>query len=314
MGISHEQSAGTCFQELSLDTKILLVRDKLYAKTMAYDNPDNLSPWALRFGPLKLSWAIDANGVRHSGLGATHPDLDARYYHDVDGIDIPLKNPHVPRPSDTELDALFHRERSQQWILAGPKTRQLGALSAWTFLAESGHTLYHEDNLGGVPFNIDESTWFDFMQRNRWYKPEVEPTDTVPSPHLEPVSVENEIVWDHMRWSMQLVQRILWLMTEEQHYLWVHFWRPEMEEGREGFCGAVEDRLTTSQFRCSPLWRRHRRGDRSNTLSTSTHKVAKSRRKRTKARRWEKVVRHAPAARPATDSRSLQKDDTRYVP
>lgn len=151
-------------------------------------------------------------------LGATHPKLDSRYYHDIDGIDLPGSDPVIPKPKDPELDALFNNERVQQWTLFGPKSRQLGALNTWTFLGKSGHTMYHNDTLGGQPFSVDEATWFDFMRRNRWYKPEAIP-HMVPPTHLQELSIDNDMVWGHMRFALELVSRILHLMVLEQHYL-----------------------------------------------------------------------------------------------
>ncbi|KAK9416099.1 hypothetical protein SUNI508_09872 [Seiridium unicorne] len=182
---------------------------------MSFSRTRDLSPWASRFGPSARSGAVDSNGIRHSMLAPMYPDLDPRYYHDIPGVHIPLDNPVIPQPSDPQLDALFHSERHQQATLAA-KTRQIGVLGTYTCLDKSEHTSYLNDTLGQTPFTVDESSWFDFMQRNRWYKPAVVP-NMVPLPHEQELTVDNDKLWQHLRWPFELANRILRIMIHEQH-------------------------------------------------------------------------------------------------
>ncbi|KAH8205707.1 hypothetical protein TruAng_000201 [Truncatella angustata] len=186
--------------------------------------PINLSPWAQRFGPYPKRWNVDRHGKYHSLLAPRLPDIDPQYTNDIPGIDIPLPGVNaegqIPRPSDTELDALFDDERYQQIMLHGIKSRQLGLLSTNTYLGKSGHTHLSGpdgagDNAGGTPIQVDESTWLPCMQRNRWYKPQ-ERTN-VPFPHVQDWSIDDDNIWSMLMPIFELANRIMNLLVEERH-------------------------------------------------------------------------------------------------
>ncbi|ETS83481.1 hypothetical protein PFICI_05357 [Pestalotiopsis fici W106-1] len=173
------------------------------------------SPWAERFAPYRIP--IDIwGGVQHSGLAQAHPPLDPAHYFDVWGANIPTMYTHINKPPLNELDRIFHYERLQQLIMRGIKTRQLGVLNTRTFLGRSGHT-YEDDYLGGTTFQINENKWLVCFRRHRWYAPQTFRGLSPSRPSI--MNTDDDRVWRHLSYPLELLHRILRLMMREQHSL-----------------------------------------------------------------------------------------------
>lgn len=182
------------------------------------DDERPASPWAKRFAPRDSPWARGPDGVVHSCLAPIMPELDPKYYYDLD----PTADTVMPMPSEVDLDRLFHSERVQQQSLGGPKTRQLGVLNTNTFMSPSGHT-YENDSMAATAFTVNEDNWLPCFQRPRWYNlfdiPKPNTPAYLPLTVRNGTHVDNDRVWDDLRPSVELANRILQVMATERHSL-----------------------------------------------------------------------------------------------
>lgn len=62
--------------------------------------------------------------------------------------------------------------------------------------------------------NPDE--WFNFLHKNRWYDL-VSVSDSDGTPDNGPMSVDNPPVWDNLRGSIDLVDRLLKALIVDRH-------------------------------------------------------------------------------------------------
>ncbi|KAJ8117642.1 hypothetical protein ONZ43_g4163 [Nemania bipapillata] len=191
-----------------------------------------LSPWAERFRhgvPGREELLND--GINHSGLAPRAPALHPIYYADAPPPD---GNPQTL----AELDSIFFTESFQRAYLRGLESWQAGPLMQFVYFSgktgvmSGGHLMADAEPKqpisGSTPethqdvslrifhserIQVDESKWFSFFRKDRWY-------DRI---HPEPAlgganwSVDNPQVWDVIRISIELVNRMLRALIEDKH-------------------------------------------------------------------------------------------------
>ncbi|KAI1322234.1 hypothetical protein F5Y16DRAFT_416235 [Xylariaceae sp. FL0255] len=209
--------------------------------------PPQLSPWAVRFGRYGFSDLFKQGEIHHSGLAPEFPRLDPRYY-----LESQDKNKLIARPgSDEDIDRLFLSEDYQRtvfnlmltwevtilnkWVNFGPKfgTIDGGHMAGdmlripgtvWTATQPDNQSLLQKGRFDpslrrmGEDFEtefalrifeleslkVDETKWFTFLRRERWYNSKTH-------------RVDDDDVWNAVRPSLELVDRVLKAAILEQH-------------------------------------------------------------------------------------------------
>lgn len=181
------------------------------------------SPWARKFGVSPHGHLLRQDG--RSGLHPAIPDLPLPQY---------ASEPREPpgeflQPGDDALDALFLRERLQQLELAGLKTWQAvlvnRSLRGFIPGGHGGEPVIgpETDKDGRLPdshlhfdeqLRIDDSRWTSCFKKERWCNFTKLIKQGLPSPHpglfdMDMWSVDNFVVWNHMRPVIELANRIL---------------------------------------------------------------------------------------------------------
>lgn len=206
-------------------------------RTIAESHPSKpvLSPWAQKFGlsthPFFRSDRPD--GLAHSGLAPSHPDLPVSDYNLPDDLK-DHSRPNVPFPANSiEADALFYAELEQtsQWY--GPKSWQVPVINEKLYQGYPGGlqnaktgwdawTMFEKHLI-----SVDESKWFSFFRKENWFDIRVNAKDRVLRPIPPPYwtqscwwSVDNDAVWATLRISIELANRVLnQLIADNNHWL-----------------------------------------------------------------------------------------------
>ncbi|OTB03832.1 hypothetical protein M426DRAFT_170012 [Hypoxylon sp. CI-4A] len=181
-----------------------------------------VSPFAKKYGvSQKIRYARNnPDGRAHSG----HAPMLPPYTSTNRGPIVDYLNPQkIPRPSNEELDQMFMSEQSQRFD-AGETWR---SRSMKTFLweeyweDESKSNSEHWKDYKKKLFQVDEKQWFSFLRKDCWFDCRRDPLTTLEEPvpgfadgyppHKDYTywSVDNPVVWDELRFSIELVFRIL---------------------------------------------------------------------------------------------------------
>ncbi|KAJ8126530.1 hypothetical protein O1611_g7108 [Lasiodiplodia mahajangana] len=197
-----------------------------------------LSPWATRFrelldqkdttleilfkdSPQETSTKFSAQAQRHSGIAVEFPRRDPKYYNDPLS---PFERNTQPR-TGIEFDRLFVSEQLQRRGFHGSATWELTALNRFLWISDryaivtGGHLRDDHPNVVHEAYQsrlikVDESRWFEFLRKHRWYDLYED------SPGLQRngvLSVDDPTVWSHLRVSIELADRILKTLIHEQH-------------------------------------------------------------------------------------------------
>ncbi|KAI1330950.1 hypothetical protein F5Y16DRAFT_395913 [Xylariaceae sp. FL0255] len=191
-----------------------------------------LSPWATRFGLYEAGSLFErGDNTTHSGYAPLQPSLHPKYY-----ADVPLpKNSEIPRPTDEELGHLFISERWQNKKFHGHLTRQHGVFrnqilrlggvvsapgdlasdptrlvpdeggdNSLDILGEQFETQFASKIFQQQALQVDESRWYSFLQRSRWY-------------NTPDYSMDDDANWNRIKPAIELVYRILKAAIEDQH-------------------------------------------------------------------------------------------------
>ncbi|KAI1421773.1 hypothetical protein F5Y12DRAFT_718042 [Xylaria sp. FL1777] len=187
---------------------------------------ERLSPWAERFQELHdlpgRPSIFTEDGLEHSGIAIEFPRRHPKFYLDPpSGTDAQTK----PR-TGVEYDRLFISEDYQESIFIGARTMELTWLNRFLFLSnqfglESGGHLSQDNALEFVEafkkksIQVNEAGWFDFLQKHRWY--DLAQASNEPDHRDGPWTVDNPKIWDNLRGSIELVDRILKALLNDRH-------------------------------------------------------------------------------------------------
>ncbi|KAI1324609.1 hypothetical protein F5Y16DRAFT_402177 [Xylariaceae sp. FL0255] len=181
------------------------------------------SPWATRFTDPDHHY--EENGTVHSGLAPIYPRVeDPKYYGDLrlEALDQPGSN--------KEMDRLFWHEETQNQLMGGLETWEAEVLNRHVSfkkdaLLSAGHDPADKGELEKAAFEsytrdglqVDEKSWLPFLQKSRWF-------DWSPAAPFnqnkilgKDWSVDEPAVWDAMKPSIELANRILEAMIRELH-------------------------------------------------------------------------------------------------
>ncbi|KAI0401308.1 hypothetical protein F4802DRAFT_619008 [Xylaria palmicola] len=153
-----------------------------------------------------------------------YPRRDPKYYNDPLPEMLGLDRPH----EGDDFDRLFFEEAIQKSSLAGYMW-QLTSLNRWLWfprvgLVSGGHlrrdagsqstymSLFDENLI-----KVDETKWFSFFRKGRWYDLSSDPSVTKPVPKGGPWSVDNPRVWSVMRIAIELADRVLKALIKDRH-------------------------------------------------------------------------------------------------
>lgn len=139
-----------------------------------YDYP--LPPWAQRFGQSSRFVWNGVKGQDHSGLAPSLPELDPRYYAD---IELASGDPKpYPKPSLEDLDLMFLSDAEQKMRLSGYRPMDLGPLHETLYGDYSGshrRPCDPQDEQRNVDafdrgrLMINEDKWMPWFRKDNWW-------------------------------------------------------------------------------------------------------------------------------------------------
>ena len=190
-----------------------------------------VSPSVSHFGPAThpLNRKHHPDGRTHSGLAPEFPSLNLHEYTMPPNLRPP--RPALPRPSDVELDRLFLSERIQKFGFRGLKAWETLPLTEVLYdgfpgAADDGDQWGSWLKFAETIVQVDESTWFEVLKKPRWFDMRRDPRDelTHPIPPLAQFpeervhwSVDIKPIWDILRIALELSNRVLKKLIEEEN-------------------------------------------------------------------------------------------------
>ncbi|KAI1340259.1 hypothetical protein F5Y15DRAFT_380074 [Xylariaceae sp. FL0016] len=192
------------------------------------------SPWAERYGESPFNfWRKCRGPIVHSNIAPELPRLEPNEYAKEQDSVVP-----IPEPSLDELDALFFGEKLQRRQL----TWAAGALNGVLHAGISGvHDVASaktplqqwDDFLEHHMMEINEEAWIPLFRKDHWYDHNVNPLDDMqnPVPNIATPktvwSVDNPVIWNALRPSIQLANNILReLQFRQSRWLKDLIWAP----------------------------------------------------------------------------------------
>ncbi|KAI1748475.1 hypothetical protein F4782DRAFT_534448 [Xylaria castorea] len=202
------------------------------------------SPWAARYGSVSEEYLHSLDEFRHSNFAPEYPRLDARYY-----ADDPDRNEKFHGfARGLHEDRLFYSELQQRCELK-IYSWQVGPLNRYVSFGPrfpkvlGGHSRVRDDKddpssvidaihrLTGVGYTtnddalmavyhfekikVDESKWFKFFRRSRWWDPDPE------AGHDSALglqwSVDDPKVWAQFSVILELANRMLNALVDDEH-------------------------------------------------------------------------------------------------
>ncbi|KAK7926596.1 hypothetical protein PG985_003594 [Apiospora marii] len=116
-----------------------------------------------------------------------------------------------------ELDVLFYSERNQTQNRSGIQSWRLPSLLGGV---SKGNDVEIDPEL----ISVDETQWFNFFKRARWFDLRVDGVAGVPNPHPDLLkyhnnwwTADNPAIWSKLRIVMELMNRIVSTIVEERH-------------------------------------------------------------------------------------------------
>ncbi|KAJ3555246.1 hypothetical protein NPX13_g10394 [Xylaria arbuscula] len=176
--------------------------------------------------PAKRSMLIQlplVQGTEHSGIALLCPTKGPKFY-----LERAVGDVLSHRPSDgIELNRFYTSEAFQKKLLHGAETWQLATLNKHLFISSElplfpgGHRASDDPTLFLEAFaanrmaaNPDE--WFNFLHKSRWY--DLASSSTLDgSSDNETMSVDHPGVWDNLRGSIDLLDKILKALIVDRH-------------------------------------------------------------------------------------------------
>ncbi|KAI0143494.1 hypothetical protein GGR57DRAFT_508079 [Xylariaceae sp. FL1272] len=185
------------------------------------------SPWASRFAEVveqdveRPAWILQRDGQIHSGLAIEFPSRGPKFYNDPYAPD---GAPSVPA-NGVDYDRLFVSEAHQKWLHRGLRSWEAATLNRWVHFEPlgtvSGGHLSIDDadelqsiwNWGRISVNEDE--WFSTFRRDHWH--DLRDIPTAPAPSGGPWTVDNPQVWNELRISIELANRVVKALMHDRH-------------------------------------------------------------------------------------------------
>ncbi|KAI0458321.1 hypothetical protein F5B21DRAFT_23125 [Xylaria acuta] len=182
------------------------------------------SPWTERFGidgDTLFPLTKKEDDLLHSGLAPSNPQLHPQYYDSMppaDEFTIPISNEEID-------DILITEEYQRSLFFGNPSWRiaPLNSVLSWDGSPSvlGGHRpgddqRYPEllQDYMAQRIEVDESTWLPFFRRDRWYNLDQGFSDTIVEAdgttwQTSTWSVDDDRVWNVMRFSIEIANRIL---------------------------------------------------------------------------------------------------------
>lgn len=203
----------------------------------AHDPPS--SPWARRFPVPKTTHLVE--NTYHSFLAPKFPNIDDPKYYDrypKPGVD------HCPK-NYAESDSVFQSEKVQRRCLWGAETWQVAALNRRLCIPSSADLMFsghrkdapEQPSPRGRPYflrqpaersdgftfyqshriEVNEKRWLPFLRKDRWFDwVHFSPDETRSRPN-KTWSVDDPQLWDALKVSIELTDRILKALLEDKH-------------------------------------------------------------------------------------------------
>ncbi|TGJ87549.1 hypothetical protein E0Z10_g1206 [Xylaria hypoxylon] len=190
------------------------------------------SPWTERFGidGDNLHPLTQRNGILHSGIAPSHPKLHPQYFDSIppeDEFAAPVRN--------EEIDGILAAEEYQRILFFGNPTWRIPPLNSvlsWDGSPStlgSGHLPGDDERYPQLlqeymeqRIEVDESTWFPFFRKNRWYDFDQSYSDTILEAdgstwQTRTWTVDDERVWNVLRFSTEIANRILMTLIRDNN-------------------------------------------------------------------------------------------------
>ncbi|KAI0487483.1 hypothetical protein F4859DRAFT_525601 [Xylaria cf. heliscus] len=199
---------------------------------MATQPREPLSPWAQRYGVLYDDEStLDERKIRHSGYYTGHPRMDPKFFaepilqSELDGSRLFSHRNDIHR--------FFHLEDRNDGYFKGIKPWQYGPLMQYVRFSDRGllpgghwrpesqpYRQARHEELADIDKLLDddmiivnEDGWFPFLRRDRWY--DLYGQARVPSGKTW--SIDQPKLWDKIRVSVELVDRMLKALIDDEH-------------------------------------------------------------------------------------------------
>lgn len=142
----------------------------------------------------------------------------------------------MANPGNSEIEGLLSAEQSQRFLYDGLTSVETQAASEWLYDGQIGEILSgngwndwttHLKKL----IQVDESKWYPFFRKSHWFDLGNDPKIGIPNP-IPPLadwkgnpywSVDSEPVWEQLRVSIELADRILKQLINEGHEWFVRY-------------------------------------------------------------------------------------------
>lgn len=165
----------------------------------------------------------------HSGVMPEYPSTNVHEYTMPRRLERPT--PAIPCPNYRELDRLFLTERLQKSAYSGLKTWETLPFAELLYDGFPGASDDGDQWSSWLQFvkttvQVDESTWFEFFKKPRWFDYRVDPRVELkePSPPWKQLpddgvhwSVDTEPLWDVLRIAIEVANRVLKKLIEENN-------------------------------------------------------------------------------------------------
>ncbi|KAI0008416.1 hypothetical protein F4779DRAFT_451101 [Xylariaceae sp. FL0662B] len=217
----------------------------------------------------------DPDGVEvvHSGFTPILPYLQVSRYREE-----PSDLSPFPLPSYLRLDTLYYGEQLQQTVLSGLTIWKLAPFTGGVYVNSEDWMEPRRPRLALDGFvegllEVNEGTWPEFIKKDKWMDLLINPLESIQNPEWEWQttypncwSVDNEIVWDCLRVSIECAVRILTtIITEQSEWLDTLLFQPSRRwqdidpkmvfpEGTEA--RFIEPRKPEDRAKPAELWQR----------------------------------------------------------
>ncbi|KAI8953127.1 hypothetical protein F4801DRAFT_576849 [Xylaria longipes] len=189
------------------------------------------SPWAERYGiPDKYHISlVKEDPILHSGFAPLLPTLPARYYDKV-----PREDEFEIANTFGEIDSILVTEECQRSFMQGLTSWNLPPLNttlSWDGCPPllGGHRPGDEQRYYDLlkeyyqqRIEVYEDSWLPFFCKNRWYDLLLDKADKIENEdgtkwYIRKWSVDDERIWSHMRFVLEIANRILLAMIRDNN-------------------------------------------------------------------------------------------------
>ncbi|KAI1747238.1 hypothetical protein F4782DRAFT_446123 [Xylaria castorea] len=188
-----------------------------------------LSPWAERFiealndksRPVSI---LKQDAQEHSGFAIEFPRRDPKFYDNL----LFGEDGHTRPKNGAEFDRLFISELLQKRCYGGTPTWKLASLNYYLWASdelgimpshlEFDYPDWFREEYEKMRIEVDETTWFHFLQKSRWYNLTDHPRrPTQPVAKGGPWTVDDPAIWENLSVSIELANRMLKALIFDRH-------------------------------------------------------------------------------------------------